>query len=158
LPDKIQNKKATINIKNNDSKCLIYFLARALDPTPEKKNLEGVSKHLKHVIIKLELESKLSKFHMPILTKDVPKIKKLFYIDINIFGYNNNSGNIFIIGRIKKSNKRMVIFLIISEEAAFINENNEMDIKEETNHYVLIKDFDKLLYNKNKRKMKNIFV
>ena len=36
LPDEIQNKKATINIKNEDDKCFIYCLGRALDPCPEK--------------------------------------------------------------------------------------------------------------------------
>ena len=45
-PACIQNKKATINIKNNDDKCFIYCLGRVLDPNPEKKHLERVSKHL----------------------------------------------------------------------------------------------------------------
>ena len=47
LPSEIQNKKATINIQNSDDKCFIYCLGRALDPTPEKTNLERVSTHLK---------------------------------------------------------------------------------------------------------------
>ena len=49
LPSEIQNRKATINIQNNDDKCFIYCLGRALDPTPEKKNLNCVSKHLRTV-------------------------------------------------------------------------------------------------------------
>jgi hypothetical protein len=49
LPAEIQNKKATINIKNNDDKCFMYCLGRALDPNPEKCHLELVSKHLKDV-------------------------------------------------------------------------------------------------------------
>ena len=36
LPRKIQDKQATINIKNKDNKCFIYCLGRALDPSPEK--------------------------------------------------------------------------------------------------------------------------
>ena len=36
LPDWIQNKKATINIKNTDNKCFIYCLGRALDPNRKK--------------------------------------------------------------------------------------------------------------------------
>ena len=37
LPDGIQNKQATINIKNEDDKCFIYSWGRASDPLPEKK-------------------------------------------------------------------------------------------------------------------------
>ena len=37
LPQWIQNKKATINIKNKDDKCFIYCLARCLDLHPEKR-------------------------------------------------------------------------------------------------------------------------
>ena len=37
LPAGIQNRKATINIKNIDDKCFIYCLGRAMDPDPEKK-------------------------------------------------------------------------------------------------------------------------
>ena len=48
LPDEIQNKRATINIQNSDDKCFIYCSGRALDPTPEKKNLERVSTHLRN--------------------------------------------------------------------------------------------------------------
>ena len=49
LPECIQNRKATINITNDDNKCFMYCLGRALDPNPEMKHLERVSNHLKHV-------------------------------------------------------------------------------------------------------------
>ena len=39
LPAEIQNKKATINIQNNDNKCFIYCIGRALDPAPENNHL-----------------------------------------------------------------------------------------------------------------------
>ena len=35
LPDAITNRKATINIKNEDDKCFMYCLGRALDPNPK---------------------------------------------------------------------------------------------------------------------------
>ena len=37
LPAEIQNKKATVNLKNDDDKCFIYCLGRALDPETRKK-------------------------------------------------------------------------------------------------------------------------
>ena len=36
LPADIQNKKATVNLKNDDDRCFIYCLRRALDPNPKK--------------------------------------------------------------------------------------------------------------------------
>ena len=49
LPAEIQNKKATVNLKNDDDRCFIYCLGRALDPNPRTKyNLERVSSHLKN--------------------------------------------------------------------------------------------------------------
>ena len=40
LPKSIQNRKATINIKNNDDKCFICCLDRRFDPNPQKDHLE----------------------------------------------------------------------------------------------------------------------
>jgi hypothetical protein len=62
LPKSIQNRNATINIKNNDDKCFIYCLGRRFDPNPQKDHLEKCNKHLKKfvailVLIKLELLS-----------------------------------------------------------------------------------------------------
>src|SRR5206468_7075244 len=53
LPDSIQNRGATINIKNNDNKCFIYFLGRRLDPNPQKDHLERCNKRLKETCKKL---------------------------------------------------------------------------------------------------------
>ena len=71
LPEAIQNKKATINIQNNDNKCFMYCLGRALDPNPEKEHLERVSKNLKKVCQDLGLEN----LKMPVSMKDIPKIE-----------------------------------------------------------------------------------
>ena len=53
LPKSIQNRKATINIKNNDDKCFIYCLGRRFDPNRQKDHLEKCSKHLKETCKKL---------------------------------------------------------------------------------------------------------
>jgi len=136
LPPKIQNKKATINIQNkDDDKCFMYCLGRALDPNPEKCNLERVSKHLKSVCIELGLDQ----IKMPVSTKDIPKIERDFNIDINVFGYDGT--DIYPIGNSKESaDKKTVNLLFIS--------NNK------TNHYVLIKNFNKLCYKITKKENK----
>ena len=81
LPSEIQNKKATINIQNSDDKCFIYCLGRALDPTPEKTNLERVSTHLKKVCESLGLNN----IKTPVNEQDLPKIESQFNISINLY-------------------------------------------------------------------------
>src|SRR6266496_3399796 len=125
LPPIIQNKKATINIQNEDNKCFMYCLGRALDPNPEKGKLERVSKHLKNVCTELGLD----KIKMPVSIKNIPKIENSFNIDINVFGFIR--GDIYLLSHVKETpGKKMVNLLFTSNE--------------ETNHYVLIKDFNKL--------------
>src|SRR5271157_3515709 len=71
LPDTITNRKATINIENNDDKCFMYCLGRALDPNPENHHLERVNKHLTEACHELGL--------------DILKIELNFNMSINVF-------------------------------------------------------------------------
>src|SRR5258708_2067312 len=143
LPDVIQNKKATINIQNKDNKCFMWCLARALDPNPEKNNWERVSKHLKKVCHELGLEEKLSKFKLPIAVKDIPKIEIILDIDINLFSFDDVYGDIYPLLRTKKSPCKTVNLLFTSNE--------------ESNHYVLIKDFNKLCNKVTKETIKKYY-
>src|SRR5207245_3640236 len=99
LPDKINNKKATINIQNKDDKCFIYCLDRRFDLNLESKNLECVSKQL----IKTCEELGFDKIKTPVKTSDIPKIEKQFGITINI--YEHNDGEIYHI----KTNDNIVV-------------------------------------------------
>ena len=81
LPSEIQNKKATINIKNDDNKCFIYCLGRALDVSPEGTRLDRVSKHLKNVCEDLGLNN----IKTPVNIQDLPKIETQFNISINLY-------------------------------------------------------------------------
>ena len=88
LPPHIQNRKATINIKNDDDKCFMYCLGRVLDSNPEKNNLERVSKHLKKVCTDLGLD----KIKMPVTVTDIPNIEKKFNISINLYSFDDDNG------------------------------------------------------------------
>ena len=87
LPDEIQNKQATINIKNEDDKCFIYSLGRALDPSPEKKNLDRVSKHLKNVCESLGLNN----IKTPVNVQDLQKIESQFKVSINLYSHSDSN-------------------------------------------------------------------
>ena len=137
LPSEIQNKKATINIQNSDDKCFIYCLGRALDPTPEKKNLNCVSKHLRTVCESLGLNNIMT----PVNEQELPKIESQFNISINLFSHSNS--DIYPI-RITQSTAEKHVDLLVTSNS-------------ETNHYVWIKNFNKLCFNVNKHGGKKFF-
>ena len=140
LPDKINNKQATINVQNkNDDKCFIYCLARRFDPNPEKNHLERVSKHLKKVCSDLKYDN----IECPVTMKDIPKIEKQFNITINIFGHNDEG--LFPI----KLNKNVVD--LSKHIDLLITSNDEM------NHYIWIKDFNRLCHTQTKHQGKKHF-
>ena len=110
MPTSIQNKKATINIKNDDDKCFVYCLGRVMDLNPEKINLQRVCIHLKEVCVILSLD----KFKMPVSLRDIPRIEENFYLDINIFG--RHGGDRFPLGHMKDSGKKRFNLLFTSDE------------------------------------------
>ena len=128
LPDYIQNKKATINIKNDDDKCLVYCLARALDPNPETINLERVSKHLKRVVVSLGLD----KIQCPVKidTTTFTQLENNFNLSINLFGHKAESIYPIIITKKTDGGEHVNLLLTSNDEGV--------------NHYVWIKNFDKL--------------
>jgi len=137
LPNEIANKKATINIQNKDDKCFMYCLGRELDLYPEKHNLERVNKHLIDVCHKLGLDE----IEMPVSMKDIPKIENKFNISINVFGH--NGADIFPILLTKLTDVKHINLLVTSNATI--------------NHYVLIKDFNRLCSNVTKHDGKKHF-
>ena len=137
LPSEIQNKKATINIKNDDDKCFIYCLGRALDVSPEETRLDRVSKHLKNVCEVLGLNN----IKTPVNIQDLPKIETQFNISINLYGHSDS--NIYPIQTTQSKAEKHVDLLVTSNS--------------ETNHYIWIKNFNRLCYNVTKHKAKKFF-
>ena len=107
-------------------------MGRALDPEPEKDNLERVSKHLKEVCKKLNLD----KIETPVNLKHLSKIEEDFGISVNVFGHKESQ-----IYPIVLTNKRL----------SYEDYEKHIDLlltckdDDETQyHYVWIKNFDKL--------------
>ena len=133
----IQNKKATVNLKNDDDKCFINCLGRALDPAPEKKNLERVSTHLRDVCESLGLNN----IKTPVNVQDLPNIEKQFNISINLSSHSKS--DIYPIRTTKSTAAKHVDLLVTSNF--------------EINHYVWIKNFNKLCYKVTKCKTGKFF-
>ena len=77
----------------------------------------------------------------PVSTKDYTKIEVQNSINVNVFGYENKQFYPIFVS--KQHNKKVSNLLRIAEG--------------EKQHYVLIKDFNRLMYNKTKHKVRKHF-
>ena len=82
LPNALANKKAIINVKNVDNRCLMWALLSMLYPDDSHHKNE-VSRYRKHVD-KLNLEG-IVDFPTPV--SQIPKAEKHFNLAINVYGY-----------------------------------------------------------------------
>ena len=102
-----------------------------------KKNSNCVSKHLRTVCESLGLNNIMT----PVNEQELPKIESQFNISINLFSHSNS--DIYPI-RITQSTAEKHVDLLVTSNS-------------ETNHYVWIKNFNKLCFNVNKHGGKKFF-
>ena len=127
--------KGLFNIKYNDNKCFLWCHVRHLNLVD--KNSSRISKIDKKIADTLHY----SDINFPVSKKYYSKIEDKNSININVFSYDDS-----VIHPIYISNK---------------NFNNHMNLlmihKENKSHYVYIKDFNRLMFNKTKNKNKKHF-
>ena len=136
LRDKLKHPmKGLINIKNNDNKCFLWCHVRHLNLVD--KNSSRISKIDKKIADALDY----SDINFLVSEEDYSKIEDRNSININVFSYDDS-----VIHPIYISNKN------------FNNYMNLLMIHEENkSHYVYIKDFNRLMFNKTKNKNKKHF-
>ena len=134
LPTELRNSaKGLINMKNEDNECFRWCHIRHLNP--QDKYPQRIKKSDKAFIENLNY----SGIEFPVTTKQYNKIEKQNEININVFGYENKQKYPIYVS--KERYEDCMNLLLITE-----NENK---------HYVLIKDFNKFMYditNNKKRK------
>ena len=135
LDDKLKHpKKGLINIKNKDNKCFLWCHVRHLNLD---KNSPRINKEDKKLANTLDY----SDINFPVSEKDYFKIENRFDINLNVFSYEGG-----------------VMYPICVSDKNF---NNDMDLlmihKEDKSHYVYIKDYNRLMFNKTKNKNKKYF-
>jgi hypothetical protein len=119
LPKFIQNKKAVINIKNDENQCFIWCLLRAVNPV--SKNAERIS----------DLKSKASTLNwgnmtFPVKLKDIVKFEKLNpNYAVNVFGLDGTC-----------------VYLLRNSNA---NTDNQINLLLHDEHYSLINNFERLV-------------
>ena len=130
LPDSLKNKRAVINVKNDDDHCLRYTLRAALFPT--NNHPERLSSYTKDDGLNFE------KVESPTPVSQISKVETLNNLAINVYGWENNK---VIIHRISNQppNVKRINTLIIEQDGK--------------THYVWIKHFNRLLGSGNKKQM-----
>ena len=129
LPVELRNSsKGLINLKNNDNQCFRWCHIRHLNP--QEKYPQRIKKIDKEYINKLDY----SNIDFPVTIKQINKIEKQNNININVFGYESKQPYPIYIS--KEHNEDHMELLLIT--------------KNENNHYVLIKDFNKFMFNQTK--------
>ena len=124
LPDWIKNKKAIVNIKNNDDKCFLWCILRYLHP---KESHEEKIKDLE----KYEFSLNTKGITFPMKLKDISKFEKL---NPELPGINVFSDDNMIIYPLRMADRdcKNTIDLFLYEEDG-------------NTHYTLIKDFNRLI-------------
>ena len=135
LPPEIKNPKSLINMKNEDNECFRWCHIRHLNP--QNKNPQRINKIDKNLIKQLDY----SNIEFPVTVKQINKIEKQNNIRINLFGYEEKQKFPLYISQ-EKYHEHMELLLIN---------------KDKKNHYVLIKNFNKFMFDQTKHKCKKYF-
>ena len=126
--------KGLINIQNNDNKCFLWCHVRHLNRNSVKPN--RITKKDREFVKKLNYGGV-----DPVLKKYYGKIEVLNRINVNIFCYENK-----------------LVYPVYFSDQCF---NDCLDLllisNNFTSHYVYIKDFNRLMFNKTKHKRKKYF-
>ena len=139
LPKYLKNKKALINIKNEDQKCLMWALLSALHPVG--KNSDRVSKYEPY-----ENELNFTGVNFPVPLNQIPNVEHQNNLSINVFGYSESAGV-------------HPLYLTKDHSASSINLLLITEVKDgkTKSHYCWIKDFNRLCHDQNKHHGKTFF-
>ena len=121
LPKAIVNKKAIINMQNDDDQCFKWATARALNPVD--KNPERITKILKMQAEKLNWND----VEFPMKVKDIRKFEKANEINVNVYSYDDETKKVYAL-RLSKTNNTECINLFLYDE-----------------HYSAVKDLSRLI-------------
>ena len=132
----LANKKAIINMKNEDDKCFMWCVLRAL--YPKDKNAERIDKDLKSKQDIINMKG----ICYPVSLNGIKRFEDLNpNISISVLGYNKEEGGVLLLQISKHTGCEYDIVLLLLKEAV-TGENGE--IKEKT-HYTLVKNKSALI-------------
>lgn len=126
LPVELRHsKKGLVNLKNEDNECFRWCHVRLLNP--QERNPQQIKRTDRKMVEELSYQG----IEFPISAKYYAKIEVQNNINVNVFGYEDKQ--FYPICVFKRSNEKVLNLLLITED--------------EKKHYVLIKDFNRMMYN-----------
>ena len=142
LPEELRHhRKGLINLQNDDNKCFLWCHVRHHNP------IENNPQRVKETDKALAKELDYTGVTFPVTIRDMSKIEKQNKININAYVYNEDGKYVSPIRNSKTEYQDTLNVLLIERETE----------KEYKQHYVYIKDFNRLNYNVNKHKNKKHF-
>ena len=137
IPKEIEDKKAVINVQNDDNRCFFYALAAAIysdklpiNPSTNQPNVPHRSKQYEQYYHNFNWEG----ISFPVMLKDIPKFERRNNIAISVYGWNDSTdeekGYLYPLKVSKEPGKIHVQFLLIENE--------------QTQHYCWIKNFSRI--------------
>ena len=133
-PEFKKSMKGLINLKNKDDECFKWCHVRFINP--QNKDTNRIKKQDEKIAETLDY----SGINFPMKARDYEIVEERFNVNVNVFSYENRVCPLYAS---KKSNEKELNVLLISNE--------------EKSHYVLIKDFNGLMYSKTKHKDRKHF-
>ena len=142
LPEELRNsRKGLINIKNDDNECFRWCHVRHINPV--KKDPQRITQKDRGIEKTLDY----SGVTFPVTIRDMGKIEKQNKININAYVYNEYGKYVSPIRNSKEAYEDTLNVLLIDRETE----------SEYGQHYVYIKDFNRLNFNITKHKNKKHF-
>ena len=142
LPEELRHhRKGLINLQNDDNRCFLWCHVRHLNPV--KKDPQRITQKDRAVAKTLDYTG----VTFPVTLRERDKIEKGNKININAYIYNEDGKYVSPIRNSKTEYEDTLNVLLIERETE----------KEYKQHYVYIKDFNRLNYNVNKHKNKKHF-
>ena len=139
LPKYLKNKKAIVNVKNQDDECLKWALLSSLYPTHD--NPQRVTKYKDH-----EKELNFAGIEFPTPLNQIPNVEHQNNLSINVFGYSESAG-IHPLYLTKDLTSDPINLLLITK----------VEDGKTKSHYCWIKNFDRLCSEQNKHRGKTFF-
>ena len=133
LPPALKNKKAIINVKNNDEKCFLWAILTALHPA--EINSERVTQYEGYVDT-----LNMTGISYPVKMSDIVKFERLNNISINVFGY---EGEIFPMHITQERHMKHVNLLLFSSH--------------DISHFCWIKSLNRLLFDQKTHNTQHFF-
>ncbi len=124
-PPFLAQKKAIINVRNEDNECFRWAVLSALHPCD--KNTERIVNYISYYD-----ELKFNDMSFPFDKKNIRKFENANNISINLFGFEEEDNEIYPLQITERRGDQNVINLMLLNEGY-------------TNHYVWIKNFSRLM-------------